>query len=1124
MREAILQSGSVLRRAFTAVTGSGAAIVVTPPSWRLRFGRWLTALLICLLLYQSYVFVIVPWVEPALPHKRNERLQDSWVHNATNSDVELQELFGPEAWERNNPMELKTRWGRLLFQEYVRIDKGIELHPCTMLFYAPTTQPDGTRAKRTIVLKTQDKAVLSFSGNLNLVQPQVGKLEGALLDGEVRIYSRETSQGANDALNIVTRKIQIRPTQIWTPHDVAFQYGSSRGSGRLLTITIGPNKNDAEDDTNQILMRSIEMLELVHVDRLHLDFPRSDARLFDTGPAQSESPAAKHTAPAASASPSTTLDVTCRGSFLFNFQESVATLQDHVDVVHPSPAGENDHLHCDRLEVHFSSAAPQTQSTATDEADGQSAKPAGGGSAEEKRLLPKMTIRRIRATGNEVTLQAPSLQTAARGQLLQYDFHTRRMLLEDPQEAMLAYGEHVVTTPRLEYELREEPQRLGRLWATGPGVYEGVIDDKNQSLEVRWQGTLQLQPQDDLHVLSVAEGANIQWGSTGRFSADKLFIWLAEVAAAERTDATANKPSATIVDTSREMSRPGPELNGPVVGPPNMVSAGSVSQEDKLEIRPVKMLAQGNVQAESAQFQGETAQLEIWFEYPAPSSPEQEGKGAAEKDTVPGQTTDTAPEPDTDASNSNKNGAVFSGTTTAGKPVKQFQLSGTQVRLRLRMAEPRPAVREATVLGQVRLAQRANLPNGPPPLLVTGDMLQLQNDELERATIDVRGDQTRLARVQIRGLMLEGSNLHLSQRENLLWLEGPGRTRLPARSHNGTPTTEARREENRSLSFTAPIWISWQGGMDFDGQLIRFMEHVEVSGVHGSDDGDQYYLRSIGDQLHATLNRYVDFANTKRTDDLDVVELRFLGEVVTDNQTFNPQNTLTSRDRMNARDLTLDRRTGKFTGRGPGWITTTRIDSEKASADRAGAAPVSNGGPRNTTSGSTQQLVYLRIDFQNAVQGNLELREGEFIHFVRAVYGPVTSWDQTLNPNRRGGLGPDGVTLTCNKLKVAEMKYGRERAIEMSALGNTIVEGERFRANAERLTYVEAKEQLIFEGTRRNLATLQRRVRLGAKPDEFIARKIVYGIKSGMVDVSGAASLNYNQLGTPGNIPSARIR
>ncbi|MFW6170435.1 MAG: hypothetical protein ACODAD_08095, partial [Planctomycetota bacterium] len=326
-----------------------------------------------------------------------------------------------------------------------------------------------------------------------------------------------------------------------------------------------------------------------------------------------------------------------------------------------------------------------------------------------------------------------------------------------------------------------------------------------------------------------------------------------------------------------------------------------------------------------------------------------------------------------------------------------------------------------------------------------------------------------------------------------------------------------------SLSSHSPITIHWQHGMDFDGQLIRFMEQVQVAGVHRSQTDKQYHIRSTGNQLHAKLNRYVDFAANGGTDDLDVVELKFFGEVRTENQTFNGQQALTSRDRMKAIDLTLDRRTGDFSARGPGWITSTRVDTDEASK-RLDASPANGAPSPTTTQDGSQPLVYLRVDYQNAIRGNLELREAEFMHFVRSLYGPVSSWSGTLDPDRRNGLGPEGIVMTCNTLNIAEMPAGQERSIEMSAKGNTTVEGNRFQATAERLTYVGAKEQLIFEGTKRNLAVLQQRAQVGADPDEFQARKIIYGIQSGLVDVSGAAKLNYNQLGSPGDAPRARIR
>ena len=225
-------------------------------------------------------------------------------------------------------------------------------------------------------------------------------------------------------------------------------------------------------------------------------------------------------------------------------------------------------------------------------------------------------------------------------------------------------------------------------------------------------------------------------------------------------------------------------------------------------------------------------------------------------------------------------------------------------------------------------------------------MLQLRIDQLERVAIDVRGNDTQKARVHAQGLMLEGSNLHVSQRENLMWSEGPGRMRLPGKKPK-TPATPAAVVTQQGPA--APVWVTWQSGMDFDGQLIRFMKQVEVKGIFSTKKGEQLFMRSVGDKLHATLNRYVEFSKTKKTDDLDVAELRFMGDVYTENQTFDVNNALASQDRMRARDLTLDRTTGDFRATGKGWITTTRVDdgSFRNRAGGATAAAPAHPQPRN---------------------------------------------------------------------------------------------------------------------------------------------------------------------------------
>lgn len=1079
MSNALLRYGGKLPHLLAMMTGRGREVIVTPPTWTVRISRWLVGLIACVLLYQAYALIVVPWVEPPLSNSDSRGPRDISEPHPVPKIAGIEKLFPEDAWERNGPLELKTQWGWLLFKEYKPTQQGVELCPCTILIQAPSNSEDGDGEKRTFVMKTQDKAVVSISGGTNLMRAQVGKLKGANLEGEVHIYAEETKEGANDALNIVTRNIQILPKKIWTPHDVAFQYGSSRGSGRLLTITLTSQDSAESEEAEQALVKNIEMLELVHVDRLHLDFPGKGllGDVFDKSEAANrrQGDLASNSKPQSNA-----VDVTCKGPFRFNFQTGIATLEDYVNVVRVNEGIEDDVLHCTRMLIHFRSAREDEQMPPAD---------VDRHHGNSKRMVPKLAIRKIEALGNDVVLQAPSVQVAARGELLQYDFETRRILLQDPKDnALLVYRQHITESPRLEYELPEDPKRLGKLWAAGPGVYRGTLgqQEKRQPLSVRWNGILELQPQDNLHVLSVTKGADAHSESLGKFSADKLFVWLTEVPSA----AESGEPLGALP--------PPPALNDP---------SGTIStpaqQDVEFEVRPVKMLAQGNVRADCEQFKGETNHLEIWFDQPEVEQENDPSGGAA---PASGSASPSLSTPDMGSDPESK------------KEVKRLELTGNQIRLRLRMVKPKPVVREATVLGQVRFAQLAAVPGDPIPLLVTGNMLQLRTDHLERSAIDVRGDAEHPARVQAQGMLLEGSNLHVSQRENLMWSEGPGRTRLPARATKNQP----RADEATKPAATAPIWITWQGGMDFDGQLIRFMKQVEVSGIHTSGDGKQYYLRSVGDQLHATLNRYVEFGKTKNTDDLDVSELRFLGDVYTENQTFNPQNELTSHDRMRGRDLTLDQTTGEFQAMGPGWLTTTQIDDGSLS-EHLGGGP-SSGARRTEVGNAATKLIYMRIDFQNAIQGNLKQREGEFVHFVRTVYGPVRTWDQTLDPNRQGGLGPDGLVMTCNQLKVADMGDRKNRALELSAVGNTIVEGSQFLATADRLTYVQAKDQLVLEGIGHNFATLQRRVQIGSEADKLEARKIIYNVKTNQADFTDIKQMNINQIGSPMKLPDPRLR
>ena len=147
MRNAILTRGIQWLRTLGTLSGWHADIVVTPPTWRVRFVRWLVAVTVLSIAYQAYALLVVPVIEPG-PGAESPAVEAN-APPAADTHPELAALFPDGAWERGRPMVLTTQWGKLLFREYrTAADGRLELVPCTIVFYAPTRGPAGPGARR----------------------------------------------------------------------------------------------------------------------------------------------------------------------------------------------------------------------------------------------------------------------------------------------------------------------------------------------------------------------------------------------------------------------------------------------------------------------------------------------------------------------------------------------------------------------------------------------------------------------------------------------------------------------------------------------------------------------------------------------------------------------------------------------------------------------------------------------------------------------------------------------------------------------------------------------------------------------------------------------------------------
>jgi hypothetical protein len=171
------------------------------------------------------------------------------------------------------------------------------------------------------------------------------------------------------------------------------------------------------------------------------------------------------------------------------------------------------------------------------------------------------------------------------------------------------------------------------------------------------------------------------------------------------------------------------------------------------------------------------------------------------------------------------------------------------------------------------------------------------------------------------------------------------------------------------------------------------------------------------------------------------------------------------------------------------------------------------------------------VDFHQGLSGNLTLRELTFHERVKAVYGPVDSWEQELDTSRPETLPPDAMTMTCEKMRINEDPMAARQApndlkkkpvgpINFVASGNVRIDGQTpshgaFSAQADRATYESIKETFVLEGGGRAPATLWRAGQAGAPP---AARRIRYVRTTGEVAVDGIQFLEI----LPGDIKNAQ--
>ena len=622
----------------------------------------------------------------------------------------------------------------------------------------------------------------------------------------------------------------------------------------------------------------------------------------------------------------------------------------------------------------------------------------------------------------------------------------------DPVVVRLPKTDSVIRALLIRYELGPDGG-LGTLKADGPGTMSSLPgDNPAERFEGRWGQKLILQPDQGQHVLWLTGRPELKMTGNGTLIADEFLLWLVQ----PREDAAA---AAT---------RASPRL------------------------LPDRLLANGNVQLSSPSLAGAVDRLEVWFEYalhqPVAFVPTE---GAAQQSPF----------------------------AARAESDRSYAVTGRLLQANIVVRDRKPEPAHLTVEGDAHFRETSTPEPGETPLDVRGDRLVVDRANPAATQITVVGAP---AHVEASGLTADGGHIALDQGANQLKINGPGRITMPIPADQfadtllgGSASGGANPRADRVDGPPQILTVDWQRQMHFDGRTIRFLDSVVAH-------TDEFILRTQDLAVILTRDIRFDDAQKDRTTGgsplagADVEQIVSTGGVVIDHRGTDHRGQPT-REHIEARDLSIHLVSGAIRAEGPGLIESVRFGNGNplARLRTTGVDQNANGQPPETG------LKYLRVDFQQQADGNLHDREITFRGTVQATYGPINDWDQRLDIDSPSGLGPDGMLLTSETLTVIQAPAANQstRPLELIAQGNATaegtVEGREFTARAPRMTYAEAKDLIVMEGTLHVDAQLWLETPLGNPGPDASALRILFWPTRNKIQVEDSHHFDLSGLGTP---------
>jgi hypothetical protein len=1098
------------------------------------FALYLLSLATMIGFYGLYAKFLVPIIEgpPSIAQHRDLHPPKTEFSSQQYDRQKLAVLFPENAWEHGECKVLLTEQGLILFKDFHRVQGGyLEVLPFTLITNTASAAESnsGVAPEPPTVLRCSKGARLKFDDPD--ADPLSGKssLESAWLVGVVDIFRPASGPDENDSIEMITSNVQLTKRQIFTIDEVKFAFGNHRGFGRQLSLEFAHQQGSLKPADFQDII-GVHRIELAYLKRLTL-IPNSNT----SGPSNTR----QSTEPHNKLGEVETVDVTCTGPFVLNLNKKTATFNEQVAVT--IEGKERHEIHCTRLTAQFVSRG---SSDSPMDSGADKPQPLAGGALGLQKLI---------AEGNPATYFSQFQAAKVSGNLLSYDLVKKEIVAQKSQQSdslvNIVTPEFHFDAAQVAYKLRPEGG-LGALVAQGPGRLLRPENGDHRELLVRWNRSLSIEPQNGQHQISALDGCQIRYDKTTEIQSRQIQVWLDEVESEIATE------------------------------------TGSIRTE--FQYQPARILATGNVKIRSPQFDGSTERLVAnWLPQSNPQNQQtnrgpvlRRGSGLA---LVPDLLTVLAynasmrvayPEPwnqqpettgmqpiqrpreafkAVPSSEAQDSHLIQQITFQQDQLEKQYKFKGDEVEIKLAQTGTETVIQDLTATGEVSLTEVAKPVTDArqSPLTIVGHQLRYVSQPDGLARVVVNGSSLLAATVSSKQFLLSGSQIHLDQSANKLWVDGIGQIELNPQNltqpvqHQGSDPTGGQSElvsrPEADLTGTKTpydrVTVSWNSGMVFNGRKIYFEDDVKLVASGRNVDGNSMQTSAGGQGVTLELSQQVDLAGTRNDTDakIELTEAvivdrvpgsqRVFNYVNADlnqarngpstasitHQTANPAGVTLELQQFQAKQITLDIATGLVSSKGPGFLAQHRSGSQSL-LKAPGSNPVSPTPAGSVvTSKSAEGLVLVRVNFDGTANANFNEKKLSIRGNVRTLYSSVKSFEEMLDPDGAQALPDDSVKVKSERLEFTQWTpRGSEQPVqELVAAGNAHVTSNSFEAIADQLRYNQATDTLVVEGTGRSDAQLwYQPIATPRDRQHLVAQKIIYRPGDQSTEVQGIKNLD----------------